>query len=276
MNIYCQKQIGDLCRMHSINNYFGKEVINQEVFKKYCNEYDSLIYGLKSIQMDGFAEGRSIVSYIIEKLDNKFLLLIPIKINSSIRNHLDLERYNKLMKNNNFTNYFEFNKNHIWINRKINGQYYKIDSISGVNMIEPNKLGNNGYFLVFEDFLLYDEILHHFKILTANKLQKIEYDTEIIIYNLYFMLNKINTSSQFVSNTLKKDKSFTKSIFLIDKIKILITKLVQSKRKYGSIDKINDNNKRDKLINIFKDNIRILTDNILKIVKYFNEQNNIK
>ena len=29
--------------------------------------------------MDGFAEGRSIVSYIIDKLDNKYILLIPTR-----------------------------------------------------------------------------------------------------------------------------------------------------------------------------------------------------
>ena len=85
-NIFCERQRGDFCRMHSINNYIGESRLNEEEFYKYCDEYDSIITGLKSRNMDGFAEGRSIVSYIMDILVNKFTEMgIRIKDNKTVR-----------------------------------------------------------------------------------------------------------------------------------------------------------------------------------------------
>ena len=70
-NIYYEKQRGDLCRLHSINAYFGFECLKETDFFKLCDEYDNIIKGLKTNSMDGFSEGRCIISYILQKLDNK-------------------------------------------------------------------------------------------------------------------------------------------------------------------------------------------------------------
>ena len=77
-NIYCERQVGDLCRLHSINAYFGFKKLEQSAFFNYCIEYDEIIKGLKTEGMDGFSEGRCIISHILEKLDNKYIFLIPI------------------------------------------------------------------------------------------------------------------------------------------------------------------------------------------------------
>lgn len=66
--------------------------------------------------MDGFAEGQCIISYILEKLDNKYLFLIPLYSYKTIINNIDIELYNKLMKQLNC--YFEFNKVMYWLIKK--------------------------------------------------------------------------------------------------------------------------------------------------------------
>ena len=97
MSIYYESQRGNMCRLHAINGYFGKTVLNDEQFFKHCDDYDKVIDGLYSRNMDGFAEGRSIVSYIIDKLDSKFVLLIPIDSYQGARQHLDVSRYLKII-----------------------------------------------------------------------------------------------------------------------------------------------------------------------------------
>ena len=124
MNIYYERQRGNMCRLHAINGYFGNTILNDNQFFEYCDEYDKIIEGLYSRNMDGFAEGRSIVSYIIDKLDNKYVLLIPIDSYTNARKHIDLNRYLKII--NLLGNYFEFNKDHVWVNKKIENRWYKI------------------------------------------------------------------------------------------------------------------------------------------------------
>ena len=115
--LFCERQRGDMCRMHSINNYIGRELFNEEKFYNYCDNYDELVKGLNSRNMDGFAEGRSIVSFIMDKVFDKFLLLIPINSYSKSRLHLDIQHYDELLRKCDC--FFEFNKNHIWVNKKI-------------------------------------------------------------------------------------------------------------------------------------------------------------
>jgi len=189
-NIYYEKQCGDLCRMHSINGYFGFQKIDISQFLHYCKEYDNVIKGLKTQDMDGFAEGRCIISYILEKLDNKYLFLIPLYSYKTIRNNIDIERYNKLMKQLNC--YFEFNKGHVWVNKKINGYWYKIDSISGVNKINKPTIKNNGYLLVISDKMLYNEINY-----LMNMIIKDDDQFEIYGINLYYSLKITNLNHYF-------------------------------------------------------------------------------
>ena len=66
-NIYWERQVGNNCRIHSLNAFFGKNKIAESDFKKFCLEYDTIIPGLESIKMDGFAESRSIISFIVDK-----------------------------------------------------------------------------------------------------------------------------------------------------------------------------------------------------------------
>ena len=75
MSIYYEKQRGDLCRLHSLNAYYGFKKFDDSEFFKLCAEYDEEIKGLKTQVMDGFSEGRCIISYVLDKLDNKYVFL---------------------------------------------------------------------------------------------------------------------------------------------------------------------------------------------------------
>ena len=189
-NIFCERQRGDMCRMHSINNYIGSVLFSEESFYKYCDKYDNLIKGLNSRSMDGFAEGRSIISFIMDNIFNKFLLLIPINSYKESREHLDIEHYNEVLKKCDV--FFEFNKNHIWVNKKIKNKYYKIDSLGGVNETNVKCLSNNGYFLVIDRDNIYNEVCYF-----INKINKLNFENdnlEIYFYNLYYSLNKLDVS----------------------------------------------------------------------------------
>ena len=204
-HIFCERQRGDMCRMHSINNYLGSPLIKEKQFFDYCIEYDKLIKGLHSESMDGFAEGRSIVSFIMDKILNKFLLLIPINSYNNSRKHLDLEHYNELLKKT--TCFFEFNKTHIWVNKKINDIFYKIDSLSGINETNVKCLNDNGYLIVIDRNNLYEEINYLIKII--NSIEFNNDDMEIYFYNLFYSLNKIdltiksNDSSKFIEKKIE-------------------------------------------------------------------------
>ena len=190
MSIYYEKQRGDLCRLHSLNAYFGYKKFNDPDFFKLCAEYDEEIKGLKTKVMDGFSEGRCIISYVLDKIDNKYVFLIPINSYKNARNFLDINRYNLLIKHVNC--FFEFNKNHVWINKKIENNWHKIDSISGVNGVNEPRIGNNGYLLVLEDKLLFNELEYLLNKVIVNPSSS---NSEIDLINLNYILKVIKTNT---------------------------------------------------------------------------------
>lgn len=215
-SIYYHKQVGDLCRLCSLNSFYGFEKISKETFFKYCDDYDSLINGLKSRDMDGFAEGRSIISYILDIELKKFTFLIPLNSYTNARGHIiNKNYYNKLIKYG-ITSYFEFNKNHIWINKKINNHWYKIDSITGITEIDPG-LNNNGAILVIENRFLFIEIENYIielkNIFRNTIIKTIEDIPEGLLFNLYFALKHIEFGNK---------GEFSKIAYLKEKLEIFI------------------------------------------------------
>lgn len=195
-NIYWERQRGNNCRIHSLNAFFGKNEISDEQFKKLCLDYDNLIFGLKSIEMDGFAECRSIISFIVDQYSNKYCQLVPINLRGIHKKNRQAWNYNRYLqfvgKEKGINCYFEFNKDHVWFNKLVDGEWYKIDSLSGVNMINKlNSFGENGYLLVFEKDILFYEI--DFLIsLIKEKRDDNEFEIEIALNNLYHLLTRVN------------------------------------------------------------------------------------
>jgi hypothetical protein len=237
--IYCERQSGDLCRMHSINNYFGMTKITSDGFFKYCDNYDSIIDGLASRNMDGFSEGRSIVSYIMDILANKFILLIPYNSYNKSRSHMDIDHYTKLYKQ--LDCFFEFNKNHIWVNKRINDTFYKIDSIGGVNEININRLGKNGYFLVIDNYLLYDEVKYLISLIKQTTINDNNYNDnndnydnyEIIFYNLYYCLKHIDTNIDNKTFNFLENSKFVENLTFLSSLKKSLTEFIKFKRNNG-------------------------------------------
>lgn len=242
-NIYWERQSGDLCRLHSINAYFGFKKLDHNSFFKYCSEYDDVIKGLKTQGMDGFSEGRCIISYILDKLDSKYIFLIPINSYNGIRNHIDIDRYTKLIPK--LWCYFEFNKGHVWLNKKINGIWYKIDSISGVNRIDNPIIKNNGYLIVIDGKHLYNEIFDTIKIIHDNQTNELYYT------NLYYSLKsiKLNTLAFDSKCNLNELIKYNKKISLLSNIKEKLLEIVENNRSNKKCDYSTINHKINLFIN---------------------------
>jgi hypothetical protein len=248
--MYWERQRGDNCRIHSLNAFFGKKLITEALFNKYCKEYDTIIWGLNSSQMDGFAECRNIVSYIVDKYTNQFCALVPINLRGVHNKHRQLweyERFLQFFKKGFINAYFEFNKDHIWLNKYYNGKWYKIDSLSGVLEInKPNHFTENGYLLVFEPTLIFyeieyllnkiDNLISENNVVVKGGINSINtsvinensnhLDTiEIAINNLYHLMTKI----QF--NFDKHDKLYNEKLSLLKTIFKIAKQLIMENRK---------------------------------------------
>lgn len=252
-NIYWERQVGNNCRIHSLNAFFGKKMISEDNFIGLCNEYDKLVPGLESIKMDGFAESRSIISYIIDKFTHKYVQLIPINmrnIHHKNRQQWGYDRFIKYLgREGGILNYFEFNKDHIWVNRFINDKWYKIDSLSGItNINKQRSFGENGYLLVFEKSLIFLEIEYLINLIKSKKLDD---DIEIAFYSLFHLLNRIKLEYDLV------DAEFNSKITSLR----LLLKILNNYINLNRNDKVS--NKKDTL----KKNIDELN-NIIRIIEF--------
>lgn len=229
MEIYWERQQGNNCRIHSLNAMFSHKFLDESKFKLECSEYDKIVEGLNSIDMDGFAECRSIISYIVDKYTQRFTLLIPININGIHNKNRELWQYNRLIQllGDSILEYFEFNKGHIWFNKYIDGSWHKIDSLSGVTKQNTiRSFGNNGFLLVFESSAIYKELEFILDILKTqfskkieinntkndNKNQKVDNDDdelEIGYYNLYHLLKLIKL------DYIESDSNFNNQISIL-------------------------------------------------------------
>jgi len=222
-NIYWEKQSGDLCRMHSLNAYFGYNRLNKSTFIEYCSKYDTVIKGLNNQTMDGFSEGRCIISYVLDIIESKYVFLIPIHSYSNARKDINIKRYNKLIYNLN--GFFEFNKGHVWYNKNINGNWYKIDSISGVNRINNPTINNNGYLLIIEDKHLYNELYYYIQHIYNNDSNDLYY-----IY-LYYILKHITLSK------IDNNSNYNSKIYLLNLIKNKLIEFINYNRKNQDTNK---------------------------------------
>ena len=235
-NLYCERQSGDLCRLHSINAFFGYNKFSTNQFFDLCEEYDKHIPGLISKNMDGFAEGRSIISYIVNKYTKKFVFLIPIKcdqLSERYRNQYDIDRLTKFIGKK-IVYYFEFNRGHIWLNKYYNNKLYKIDSLSGVNHINiPHRFSNNGYLIVFEKSLMINELQYYLNMIYSTYILKTKnsnenynnLDYETTFQNMYYILKFIDL--KYVSN----DTNYNEKVTNLRKIKLLLNNYILLNRK---------------------------------------------
>jgi hypothetical protein len=132
--IYWERQRGGLCRLHSINAYFGKPVYSTDDFWNAADEFDALQQNRFNTttscrQFDLVnSDQRNLVSYILSKhgIYTRY-----------IASNNQKDQIEDAIKS---TSFFVYNEGHIWIMSKLHGQWYKIDSIGGVILHNPESL----------------------------------------------------------------------------------------------------------------------------------------
>lgn len=134
VNIYWERQRGGLCRLHSINAYFGKPTCSDDAFYKAANEFDNIQktqFGT-TISCRTFdlinSDQRNLVSYILSKY-GIYVRYVAINLHAT---HIE-DAINSGC-------FFVFNLNHIWVMKKKDDQWYKVDSMSGVSNFNPTRL----------------------------------------------------------------------------------------------------------------------------------------
>lgn len=134
--IFYENQSGGLCRMHSINAFFGYRKITPGLFKKFINEYDK--YLQKRFNVDVSSSQFDLINS-----DQTNLVLWVLKQYCVHMRYYSLNSlYNKPVvediKKAEFV--FMYNERHIWGIRLHNGKHYTVDSIGGVRMYNINSI----------------------------------------------------------------------------------------------------------------------------------------
>jgi hypothetical protein len=140
-NIFYEAQYGGLCRMHSLNGYFGKSKISPAEFQKYIDSYDEeykekynfeASCGLFDIVA---SDQKNIVNYILKKhgVYSRYYALNQLH-GKNIKEHIT-----DILSGDYF---FTYNETHIWGCRVLNNQWYKVDSMGGVHQMDINSLMN--------------------------------------------------------------------------------------------------------------------------------------
>ena len=136
-NIYYQRQSGGLCRMHSLNAYFGYEKISPGDFIKYQKEFD--LYQKKfntDISCKDFdivaSNQKNVVSFILKKhgvysryyhINNMFKKNVNDMLSVLVGDFI-----------------FIYNENHIWGLRRWQNKWYNVDSMRGVSPVNISNL----------------------------------------------------------------------------------------------------------------------------------------
>ena len=219
--MYWERQKGNLCRLHSLNAFFGKQKISEQEFQKYCEEYDKIVPGLKTDNMDGFANGWCIINWILF-LHGFHSVLIPIEKYKN-REFIDIDHYKKQL--NSYNNICEFNEKHVWLNKKNKGQWFKIDSITGISQNEVN-FRRNGFIIVFNGIKAISIELDFYIKNILKEEKAFKENNEILWHNFCHAIsivksdNKLIKKVQFFTNKFLKEKE-NKELYCLRIISVL-------------------------------------------------------
>jgi hypothetical protein len=140
--IFYESQQGGLCRLHSINGFFGEAKLSSEQFNEFSKKMDKYI-GNKfheeshCLKFDSVSSDHNIlVSFILKHYG---VYCRYLHMNSLFQNPKQLQKNLDDLKGNYF---FVFNSVHIWGVRHFNNKWYKVDSLSGVHPFQVNTLVN--------------------------------------------------------------------------------------------------------------------------------------
>lgn len=240
-NIYWESQKKDLCRMHSLNFYFGYHKLSEKEFHQYCLDYNDYIksfYGeiVLSQNYDIFPI-HSLISYVIDKIDNKYCYYVPLGRLS--QESMSLE---KLI--NETKSFFVFSHSHVFVVKyqEKDGRWYKVDSLSGIVPISLRTLSHKfGYIFPRDNIHL-------------------DFDKAIILSKIstYLAKNNLGTTTQvkeWIDNHFKDKLLDDLEIYLANLNQITIKQNLKNKNLNKLIvffyqNKLNINNVLKRLVKI--------------------------
>ena len=123
MSIYHEKQVGNYCRLHAINNVIGEKLVTRKEFDVLCDEYDlskKYLKGTSKIRhyFVNSGETDNIFGYVLEKKGYKIRM-----------EHHSFYKPKKLTETEIPFGCIVYNKSHTFCVKKVKGTLYKIDSM---------------------------------------------------------------------------------------------------------------------------------------------------
>ena len=134
--IFYEPQSGGLCRLHSLNAFFGRKKISPITFTQYISEYNTYI-------RQRFNVNTSSASFDLVSSDQSNLVAFILKKHRIHARYYALNSlYGKSLSTEITTAPFVFvyNGTHIWGVMLKNNKHYKVDSIGGVQPFLINSL----------------------------------------------------------------------------------------------------------------------------------------
>ena len=158
--LYHQRQQGSYCRMHSLNNLIGREIVKLAEFDKYCDELDKengfKIQCSKNYQEffnNGGSKGiENIFGYTLEKKG------IHVRIIGYDRNRKESI---KIEDKNDLLGVLCLSEGHVWAIRYYDNKFYIIDSLNGSQSIVDESYFNNKkivFLFVYDDLDLLSKL----------------------------------------------------------------------------------------------------------------------
>lgn len=139
--IYWQQQSGGLCRMHSLNAYFGKEMISLHDFNKFQMAYDAEYRSKFNLTADTscknfdivMSDQNNIITYILKhyKVYTRYYALNQLALSS-----IDQPILQDLVGDF----FFIYDENHIYGARRTNTIWHSVNSIGGVSVLNINSI----------------------------------------------------------------------------------------------------------------------------------------
>lgn len=162
--IYWEKQrSSDLCRLYAINAFYGENYINQAQFREFCllynKEYPDCIIPTaptpghidSTVYYNVPSNNITIIHYILGFTGIK-CEYVPPKNSGNSSMYLDILLSSGGLSVEEFVGdsewIFVFNQGHTWGLKKLNGTWYKVDSLSGVSKISLNCIKNKEFGLI--------------------------------------------------------------------------------------------------------------------------------
>ena len=143
MGVYHERQIGNFCRCHALNNLLGTRIVTTQEFNGLCDEFDNIHTYEKGCSRNKYffinnGGEDNIFGYILHKKDTHYKM-----------NHYDIYTNKTIIPHKNSIGFIVYNQNHTFCIRKIDSTFYLIDSMrSNIIKVNPQQYGRRGFGLI--------------------------------------------------------------------------------------------------------------------------------